>query len=85
MPTIDMPLEKLHQYQGRNPRPADFDEFWETALAEMRATDPKVELVPVDLPSKIVDFYAQVCRHCIADRQKQRKRLKCQTNSNPKF
>ncbi|MBR2354551.1 MAG: acetylxylan esterase [Clostridia bacterium] len=57
MPTIDMPLEKLHQYQGRNPRPADFDEFWETALAEMRATDPKVELVPVDLPSKIVDFY----------------------------
>ena len=52
-----MMVAKLHQYQGRNPRPDDFDEFWETALAEMRATNPKVELIPVDLPSKVVDFY----------------------------
>lgn len=46
MPLVDMPLEKLHAYTGRNPRPADFDSYWETALAEMRAVDPKVELVP---------------------------------------
>jgi cephalosporin-C deacetylase len=43
---FDMPLDQLKTYQGRNPRPADFDAFWEKALAEMRAVDPKVELVP---------------------------------------
>jgi cephalosporin-C deacetylase len=45
MPLIDMPLDELKKYQGRNPRPADFDQYWDTALAEMRAIDPKVELV----------------------------------------
>ena len=40
MPLVDMPLEQLLTYQGRNPRPADFDEFWDDALAEMRALDP---------------------------------------------
>ncbi len=57
MPTIDMSLDELKVYQGKNPRPADFDEFWDTALSEMRATDPKVELIPADYPSKIVDCY----------------------------
>ena len=46
MPLIDMPLDALMTYQGRNPRPADFDEYWDTALAEMRAIDPQVELRP---------------------------------------
>jgi len=46
MPLIDMPLEQLHQYEGRNPRPADFDQYWERALTEMRAVNPQVELVP---------------------------------------
>ena len=46
MPLIDMPLEELKTYTGRNPRPADFDAYWDRALAEMRAVDPKVELVP---------------------------------------
>jgi hypothetical protein len=41
---IDMPLEQLRTYTGRNPRPADFDAFWDRALAEMRAVDPKVEM-----------------------------------------
>ena len=36
MPLIDMPLEELRTYQGRNPRPADFDEYWDQALAEMK-------------------------------------------------
>ena len=45
MPMIDMPLEKLHTYAGRNPCPADMDAFWDRSLAEMRALDPKVELV----------------------------------------
>ena len=46
MPLIDMPLEELHRYNGRNPRPDDFDAYWERALADMRAVDAQVELVP---------------------------------------
>ncbi|BCK00061.1 alpha/beta fold hydrolase [Anaerocolumna chitinilytica] len=46
MPMIDMPLEELKRYQGINPRPKDFTEYWERALLEMKAVDPKVELVP---------------------------------------
>ncbi|MBN2006953.1 MAG: alpha/beta fold hydrolase [Anaerolineae bacterium] len=44
--TFDFPLEKLKTYMGVNPRPADFDAYWDRALAEMRAIDPEVELVP---------------------------------------
>jgi len=43
---FDFPLEQLKVYQGINPRPADFDAFWDASLAEMRALDPQVELVP---------------------------------------
>ena len=27
MPLVDMPLEKLKEYSGTNPRPADFDAY----------------------------------------------------------
>ncbi|MEF2244309.1 MULTISPECIES: acetylxylan esterase [unclassified Paenibacillus] len=46
MPLVDMPMEKLKQYEGISPRPADFDAYWERALAEMKAVDPQIELVP---------------------------------------
>jgi len=46
MPLVDMPLEQLKTYGGINPKPDDFDAYWERALAEMRATDPDIELVP---------------------------------------
>ncbi|WP_391572552.1 acetylxylan esterase [Cohnella sp.] len=45
MPLVDMSLEQLQEYQGRNPRPVDFDEYWSRALAEMRAVKAEVELV----------------------------------------
>jgi len=57
MPQVDMSLEKLYEYQGINPRPADFDEFWDAALAELDTLDPKVEFKPVDLPSVCAEFY----------------------------
>ncbi len=60
MPLIDMSLEQLKTYQGRSPRPADFDTFWDTRLAEMRALDPQVEIVPsgFDVPfAKCSDMY----------------------------
>lgn len=45
MPIVDMPLEKLQVYQGENPRPADFDAYWDSSLAEMKAIDPQIELI----------------------------------------
>jgi len=44
---FDLPFEKLLNYQGRNPKPADFDEFWDKGLAEIKKMDPQVELKPV--------------------------------------
>lgn len=44
--TFDMPFETLKEYQGINPKPADFDAYWDSALAEMRAVDSQVEIVP---------------------------------------
>lgn len=46
MPLIDLPLEELHTYAGRNPRPADFDDYWDEALRELAATDPSPQLIP---------------------------------------
>lgn len=57
MPIVDMPLERLKTYQGRNPRPADFDEFWDRSLAEMREIDPAPRLTPHPLSSHIADCF----------------------------
>ncbi len=46
MPLIDKPLPELLKYQGRNPRPHDFDVYWAEALRELDATDPRPELRP---------------------------------------
>lgn len=48
MPLVDKPLEELRTYRGISPKPLDFDEYWAKALAELDATDPKPELVPVN-------------------------------------
>ena len=50
MPLVDLPLDALHAYAGRNPRPEDFDAYWARALAELDATDPAPVLTPVPLP-----------------------------------
>jgi cephalosporin-C deacetylase len=57
MPLIDMPLEELRSYAGRNPKPADFDRYWDESLAEMRAIDPKIELIPYDIGSNSADLF----------------------------
>ena len=46
--TFDMPLDALKKYNGTNPRPEDFDAYWDAGLAEMRSIDPKVELRPAE-------------------------------------
>ena len=48
MPLVDMSLEKLKTYKGVNPRPDDFEKFWDDGLEEMRGVDSEVEIVPVD-------------------------------------
>ncbi|MBN1764700.1 MAG: acetylxylan esterase [Sedimentisphaerales bacterium] len=44
--TFDLPIEQLDTYQGKNPRPDDFDAFWDKSLTEMRSIDSRVELIP---------------------------------------
>jgi cephalosporin-C deacetylase len=44
MPLVDKPLRELMVYQGVNPRPADFDAYWDASLLELDAVDPAVEL-----------------------------------------
>ena len=43
---VDMQLPELLKYQGRSPKPQDFDAFWERSLAEMAALDPRTEWIP---------------------------------------
>jgi len=57
MPVFEMSLAELKTYQGRNPRPADFDEYWDSALAEMRALDAKVELVPSEFTAAAAECF----------------------------
>lgn len=45
MPVLDMPLAKLKIYKGMNPKPKDFDDYWDRALKEMRAVDPDVKMI----------------------------------------
>jgi cephalosporin-C deacetylase len=52
-----MSLAELRLYQGRNPRPADFDEYWERALAEMHALDAQVELVPSEFTAAAAECF----------------------------
>ena len=53
MPQVDMSLDKLRAYAGRNPRPADFDEFWDRSLAELDSIDP----APFAFEPKIIPQY----------------------------
>jgi cephalosporin-C deacetylase len=46
--TFDIPFDQLVNYKGINPRPSDFDQFWDIGLQEMRSTDSKVELIPAE-------------------------------------
>jgi cephalosporin-C deacetylase len=55
--TFDFPLEKLYTYQGINPKPANFDAYWDSALAEMRALDARVELAPASFQAPFAECF----------------------------
>ena len=45
---FDLPYAALKTYKGSNPKPSDFDEFWEEGLNEMRSIDPELEFIKAD-------------------------------------
>jgi cephalosporin-C deacetylase len=57
MPLIDKPLNELRVYQGINPKPDDFDAYWDEALAEMAALDPQVELRPAPFSAPFAECF----------------------------
>jgi cephalosporin-C deacetylase len=54
---IDMPLEELERYQGRNPRPEDFDRYWEGALAELDSVPETVAIEPAGFASSVAEAF----------------------------
>ena len=44
MGVFDLPLEELKEYRGISPCPADFDEFWNRSVKEVKELDYQVEL-----------------------------------------
>jgi len=54
---FDMPLGQLETYKGTNPRPADFDAFWDQGLAEMMIGDSKVELIPANFQTSYAECF----------------------------
>lgn len=55
--TFDLPITELRAYGGKNPRPADFDLFWDNSLAEMRLINPKVKLVAAEFQAPNVECF----------------------------
>lgn len=53
--TFDLPLDELRVYQGVNPRPDDFDAYWDRALAELAAVKPEIELIPAEFQAPYAD------------------------------
>jgi cephalosporin-C deacetylase len=58
MPSIDMPLEQMRQYKPALYREADFEQYWETTLAEAIEQPINAELIPYDLPLAGLQAYA---------------------------
>ena len=58
MPLVfDLPLDQLKTYKGTNPRPVDFDTFWDQGLAKMRAVDHQVELIQADFQTSFAECF----------------------------
>lgn len=55
--TFDLPFEELQRYQGINPKPKDFDEYWRAALDEMHSIHPETELVPAEFQAQGCECY----------------------------
>lgn len=54
---FDMPLDQLKSYRGCNPRPADFDAYWDAALAELDNTSPNPALIEASFQTSFATCY----------------------------
>ena len=57
MPLIDMPLADLKKYNGTNPKPKDFDEYWDLAISEMKNVEPNPQLIPQQLGFENIECF----------------------------
>ena len=57
MGVFDFPLSKLKTYEGINPKPDDFEAYWDRGLQEMEALDPQVELTPAGFRHPTLDCF----------------------------
>ena len=53
--TFDMPRDQLTAYQGTNPRPVDFDDYWNAALASLETHDAKPEIEPASFQAPFAE------------------------------
>ena len=54
---FDLPLEKCKTYLGTNPKPDDFDAFWDRSLDEMNNIDPGIELVRSEFQTPFAECF----------------------------
>lgn len=57
MSRLDMSIKDLEGYQGTNPKPGDFDEYWEKAIAEMKSVDSEVSMTKASFQTPDVECY----------------------------
>ena len=55
--TFDFSFDRLQTYEGINPKPADFDAFWDASLAEMHALGTRAELIPAEFQAPSADCF----------------------------
>jgi cephalosporin-C deacetylase len=57
MPVFEMPYDQLVTYTGRNPKPSDFDAYWDRALKELDATPEDVALTAHPNPARFAECF----------------------------
>ena len=50
-------LKGLEKYKGINPKPKDFDEYWDRALKEMRSIKSEVTMTPATFQTSFAECY----------------------------
>lgn len=60
MSVFELPFEELQKYQGRSPKPENFERYWKDAVSEMQAVNPQTELKAADFQvenAECMDLY----------------------------
>lgn len=57
MPMIDMPLEKLYEYNGISPSPKDLDEFWDENIKKLEDIETDLEIMESEFKCPFAKCY----------------------------